>query len=78
MPNTSFQGWQKVCSGLHPPGYGPGQNQAYSHKPFIEVFLTSKVVLYCVKRSLNKRSLIKLFTQAHWLHYNGFFKLVDA
>ena len=32
----------------------------------MEVFLTSHVVSYCVKRSLHKRSLIKLFTQAHW------------
>jgi len=30
--------------------------------------LTSNVVLYYVKGSLHKRSLIELFTQAHWLH----------
>jgi len=30
----------------------------YSHNRFIAVFLTSHVVLYCVKRSLHKRSLI--------------------
>jgi len=29
----------------------------YSHKPFTEVFPTSHVVLYCVNRSLYKRSL---------------------
>jgi len=34
-------------------------------KPSTEAFLTSCVVLYCVK-SLHKRSLVKLFTQAHW------------
>jgi len=33
--------------------------------PFVEVFPTSHVVLYYVARSLHKRSLIKLSTQAH-------------
>jgi len=42
--------------------------KTYSHKRFIEVFLTSHVVLYSVKRSLHKLSLIKLFTQEHGLH----------
>jgi len=32
------------------------------HRPI----LTSHVVLYYVKISLHKRSLIKLFTRAHW------------
>jgi len=42
---------------------------------------TSHEVLYCVKRSLNKRGLVKLFTQAHYSHSshtnNGFLKLVE-
>jgi len=44
--------------------------KTYSHKPFMEVFLINhvQVVSYCVKRSLHKRSLIKLFTQAHCSH----------
>jgi len=33
---------------------------------YTDVFLTSHVVLYRVKRSLHKRSFINLFTQAHW------------
>jgi len=52
--------------------------------PFVEVFPRSHVVLYCVERSLHKRSLIKLAIHAGTLvtptisHYNGFFKLVEA
>ena len=40
----------------------------YSHKPAIlrRRILTSHVVLYSVKGSLHKSSLIKLFTAAHW------------
>jgi len=33
---------------------------------YVDFFLTSHEVLYCVKRSLHKRSLINLFTKEHW------------
>jgi len=42
--------------------------KTYFQSFFTEVFLTSRIVLYCVKGSLHKRSWIKLFTQAHWSH----------
>jgi len=48
----------------------------------MELFLTSQVVLYCVKRSLHKHSMTKLFTQEHWSHSQSHsimdFKLVEA
>jgi len=45
-------------------GTKPLTKKTYSDKPFTEVFSRNHVVLYCVKRSLHKRSF-KLFTQAH-------------
>jgi len=47
------------------------------HRPI----LTCHVFLYCVKRSLHKRRLIKWFTRARWPQShtnNGFFTFVEA
>jgi len=48
----------------------------------MEIFPTSHVGLYCVKKSLHEHSLSKLFTQAHWSHSQSHtimdFKLVKA
>ena len=53
---------------------GPAPAWTYSNK--------AHSFMYCVKRSLHKRCLIRLFTQLHWPHpqshtNNGLFKLVE-